>query len=64
MYSGIYPEWVKNQHGHEFHLTKHNEKFDKFFSHQKICETEEEWQHCQGVMRTDLPQAFRLNTSR
>ena len=60
----IKPEWVKNQNGTNFLVTKQNDKFEKYFFEQKTCETEEEWQKCLEVMRTDLPQAFRLNTSK
>ena len=62
--SGIETEWVTNQRGEKYFLKRQNDKFEKFFSEQKTCETEEEWKNCLEVMRTDLPQAFRLNSSR
>ena len=62
--SGIETEWVTNQRGEKYFLKRQNDKFEKFFSEQKTCETEEEWKNCLEVMRTDLPQSFRLNSSR
>ena len=62
--SGIETEWVTNQRGEKYFLKRQNDKFEKFFSEQKTCETKEEWKNCLEVMRTDLPQAFRLNSSR
>ena len=62
--SGIETEWVTNQRGEKYFLKRQNDKFEKFFSEQKTCETEEEWKNCLEVMRSDLPQAFRLNSSR
>ena len=62
--SGIETEWVTNQRGEKYFLKRQNDKFEKFFSDQKTCETTEEWKNCLEVMRTDLPQAFRLNSSR
>ena len=61
---GIETEWVTNQRGEKYFLKRQNDKFEKFFSEQKTCETKEEWKNCLEVMRTDLPQAFRLNSSR
>ena len=61
----IHPEeWVRNQNGKKYLLVRQNDKFEKYFLEQKICENEEEWQNCLKSMRTELPQAFRLNTSR
>ena len=62
--SAIEAEWVTDQRGDKFFLKRQNDKFEKFFSEQKTCETEEEWKNCLEVMRTDLPQSFRLNSSR
>ena len=60
----IKPEWVKNQKGESFFVKRENETFQKFFSEQKLCDTEEEFQKCLEYMRKDLPQSFRINSSR
>jgi len=62
--SGVEAEWVTNQRGEKYFLKRQNDIFEKYFSEQKACETEEEWKKCLEFMRTDLPQAFRLNSSR
>lgn len=62
--SGVEAEWVTNQRGEKYFLKRQNDIFEKYFSEQKACETEEEWKNCLEFMRTDLPQAFRLNSSR
>ena len=64
MATTIEPELVRNQKGENFMVTKHNEAFESYYGTQKVCDTDEEWQECLSYMRRDLPQAFRLNTSR
>ena len=60
----IQPEWVFNQKGEHTFLLKENEAFEKYYTLQKACDSEKEWKQCLEKMKTDLPQSFRLNTSR
>lgn len=60
----IMPEWVYDQHKKKHFLVKENEKFEKYFRQQKLCESEEEFQKCLHFMRQELPQSFRLNSAR
>ncbi len=57
-------EWVRDQHGHHHLLARENEKFEKYFALQNVCDTTEEWQQCLDYMRKDLPQTFRINSTR
>ena len=45
-------------------MLKENEAFEKYYTLQKACDSEKEWNQCLEKMKTDLPQSFRLNTSR
>ena len=58
------PEWAIDQDGKHVFLVKENEAFEKFYSLQSTCDTEEEWELCLKTMKSDLPQSFRINTSR
>ena len=69
MYVGIkinqrQPEWAIDQLGQHYFLVKENEAFEKFYTLQGTCDTEEEWKLCLKTMKSDLPQSFRINTSR
>jgi 16S rRNA C967 or C1407 C5-methylase (RsmB/RsmF family) len=60
----IQPEWTINSQKKYHFLVKSNDKFEKYYFAQKVVDTEEEWKTCLESMRQELPQSFRLNTSR
>ena len=47
-----------------FQVRRANLKFETYYTRQRICETDAEIRTALDVMRTNLPAAFRLNTSR
>ena len=58
------PEWAIDQLGNHYFLVKENEAFETYYSLQNTCDSREEWELCLNSMKSDLPQSFRINTSR
>lgn len=57
-------ERVKNQNGKEFKLFKTNKTLENYYYTQQICNSDDDWQECLRAMREELPQSFRINSSR
>jgi hypothetical protein len=58
------PEWFRDQNGVNHFLAKTNVNFETYYSSQKICGSQQEWEDCLAAMRRPLPQSLRVNSSR